>query len=73
MCLDFPAQVVDLHGNQAIVETDGRHRRASTLLLPDAAVGDWVYVSAGHIIDRISAAEAALVSQELRQAIGDAT
>ena len=73
MCLDFPARVIWRDEQQAIVDTDGRHRRVSTLLLPDAAVGDWVYVSAGHIIDRFSAAEAALVSQELRQAIGDAT
>jgi len=71
MCLDFPAQIISRDAMQAVVEADGRRRRASTLLLPDAAVGDWVYVAAGHIVDRITAAEAAQITRELSVARGD--
>ena len=65
MCLDYPARIIWRDDMQAVVKADGRHRRASTLLMPDVAVGDWVYVSAGHIVDRISSAEAAQITHEL--------
>jgi len=70
MCLDFPAQVVGVDGNQAIVEADGRRRRASTLLMPDTVVGEWVYVAAGTIVDRLTAADAAQITAELTHARG---
>jgi hydrogenase expression/formation protein HypC len=53
MCLGFPGRVVGLDERGAVVETDGRRRRASTLLLPDVSVGDWVVVGAGTILEQI--------------------
>jgi hydrogenase maturation factor len=52
----------------AIVVTDGRARRASTLYLPDVAVGDWVVVAAGTIVERLDPAEAAEIECLLRTA-----
>ena len=54
----------------------GRHRRdrrsAATridpALLPDIAVGDWVVVAAGTIVERLSPAEAAEIEEMLDQA-----
>jgi hydrogenase expression/formation protein HypC len=68
MCIDFPGRVVARDGDDALIETDGRRRRASTLLFPDLAVGEWVYVSAGTVFDRLDPAEAAEVSRQLRAA-----
>jgi hydrogenase assembly chaperone HypC/HupF len=68
MCIEAPGQIVALDSSGAVVELDGRRRRASTLLHPDAAVGDWVTVAAGTIVSRISAAEAADIASILRAA-----
>lgn len=70
MCLDFPGRVVARDADQAIVETEGRQRRASTLLYPDLAVGDWVYVAAGTVIERLDPAVAQQITQELTTAMG---
>jgi hydrogenase assembly chaperone HypC/HupF len=70
MCLDFPGRVVSREGDQVIVETDGRRRRATTLLVPDIDVGEWVYVAAGTVIERLDAASAEQVTAELNAAKG---
>jgi hydrogenase assembly chaperone HypC/HupF len=59
MCIDDPGRVVAIDPLGAIVETGPRRRRASTFLLPDVAVGDWVTVAAGTIVDRLTDEEAA--------------
>lgn len=71
MCIDFPGRVIAREGDDALIETDGRVRRASTLLFPDLAVGEWVYISAGTVFDRLDAGEAAEVSRQLRAARDD--
>lgn len=68
MCLDMPAQVVARDGDRAVVRVDGRLRAASTFLLPDVAVGEWVYVAAGTIIDRMTSDEAAAIEHEITKA-----
>jgi hydrogenase assembly chaperone HypC/HupF len=73
MCLDFAAQVVSRDGDVAVIESEGRRRRASTLLMPDVAVGDWVYVAVGTIIERLDPAEAEQINNELRTAQGALT
>ncbi|HJP88748.1 MAG TPA: HypC/HybG/HupF family hydrogenase formation chaperone [Candidatus Limnocylindrales bacterium] len=65
MCISYPGRVLVIDGADAIVETNGRHRRASTLLIPDAAAGDWVIVGAGSILRRIDPAEAAALIRTL--------
>jgi hydrogenase assembly chaperone HypC/HupF len=59
MCIEDPGRVVAVDELGAVVDTAGRRRRASTLLLPDVAVGDWVTVAAGTIVDRLQPEEAA--------------
>jgi hydrogenase assembly chaperone HypC/HupF len=70
MCLDFAARIVSRDGDTVVVESEGRRRRASTLLLPDVAVGDWVFVAVGTVIERIEPALAAQINSELRTAQG---
>ena len=68
MCLGFPGLVVSVDPAGAAVETDGRRRRANILLIPDIAVGEWVFVSAGTVIDRVSPDEADYISASLNAA-----
>ncbi|EKU71090.1 HypC/HybG/HupF family hydrogenase formation chaperone [Selenomonas sp. F0473] len=47
MCLAVPARVVAIEDQLASVEVQGVRRAASLMLLPEAAVGDYVLVHAG--------------------------
>ena len=58
MCLGAPGLVVAIDPTGATIETDGRRRRANTLILSDLAVGEWVYVTAGTVIERLAPEEA---------------
>lgn len=58
MCITYPGLVLGRDGSTAVVEMTGRARRASTLLVPDIAVGDWVMVGVGAILRRLDPAEA---------------
>jgi hydrogenase assembly chaperone HypC/HupF len=70
MCLDFPGLVVARDNEGVTVETQGRRRRASTLLLPDMGVGDWVRVAAGTVIERLDTATAHEISSAIELARG---
>jgi hydrogenase assembly chaperone HypC/HupF len=69
MCIAFPGRVLDVDDQGAIVETDGRRRWASSLFLTDIAVGDWVTVVAGTIVERLEPDQAADIQEILRSAI----
>ena len=69
MCIAFPGRVVEVDAFGAVVETEGRRRRASTILLPDVQVGDWVAVTTGAIVQRLDPAEAAEIQALLREAV----
>ena len=58
MCVGFPGRVVEVYASGATVDTEGRLRRASILFLPAIAVGEWVYVAAGTIVERLDEREA---------------
>jgi len=70
MCIAFPGRVVALDPAGALVETEGRMRRASTLLVDGLAIGDWVTVAAGTILTRLEPAEAAEIRDILRGPVG---
>jgi len=69
MCLTAPARVLAVDEMGATVQMGGRQLRASTLVVPDAVAGDWVIVSAGTIVVRLSDTEA----HELAAAVDRAT
>ena len=60
MCLGIPMQVVSCNELSACCEAKGQQREVSLLLLQgeDIAVGDFLVVSAGHAIQKISEREA---------------
>jgi hydrogenase maturation factor len=71
MCLTYPAEVVSLDGASAVVCIDGRLRAATTLALPDVAVGERVIVAAGAILARLDPAEADEIERQVRLAHQD--
>ncbi len=68
MCLGFPGRVEAVDASGALVDTEGRRRRASTLLVPDLVAGDWVFVAAGTVIERLDPDEVAFIRERLRRA-----
>jgi hydrogenase assembly chaperone HypC/HupF len=68
MCLDLPGRVIGRDSDTATVIVDGRIRTATTLLMPDVEVGEWVYVAAGAIVDRLTPESAAQIEIEIDQA-----
>lgn len=69
MCVAFPGRVIAVDKLGATVDTEGRERRASILLVPDVAIGDWVFVAAGTIVDRLDPEEAVMIRATLLEAI----
>lgn len=68
MCIASPARIVAIEEGSAVVELDGRRRRASLLRAPAVAVGDWALVAAGSVLRRLSPEEAAELADLLRPA-----
>lgn len=69
MCIGFPGQVIAVDAFGATVETEGRPRRASTLMYPEVEVGEWVFVAAGSIVERLDPEQAELVRATLLEAL----
>jgi hydrogenase expression/formation protein HypC len=69
MCIGFPGRVVEVDDLGATIDTEGRRRRASTLLHPDILPGDWVFVAAGTVVDRLDPEEAQRIRETLLEAI----
>jgi hydrogenase expression/formation protein HypC len=59
MCVTYPGLVREVDGSTALVEIEGRQRRASLVLVPEVAVGDWVVVSVGTVLQVLDPADAA--------------
>jgi hydrogenase expression/formation protein HypC len=68
MCIAYPGQVLEIDEDSAVVETDQRRRKASLLLVPEVAVGDWVVVSAGTVLRILEPDEA----NEIRSMLDEA-
>ena len=58
MCLALPMRITALDGPLATIAVEGLEQRCSVMLVPDAAVGDYVLVHAGFAISIIDEAEA---------------
>jgi hydrogenase expression/formation protein HypC len=58
MCISIPSTVISIDGDQAEIDTLGSRRFASTLLMPEVKVGDYVLVSVGSIARILDEGEA---------------
>lgn len=68
MCLAVPGKVVECVDEQALVDLQGNRLCVSTLLTPDALVGDWVLVHAGFAIAIVNDEDAQQTWDYLRSA-----
>ena len=68
MCIAAPARILEIEEGSAVIELDGRRRRASLVRAPAVAVGDWALVAAGSVLRRLEPEEAAELADLLRPA-----
>jgi len=58
MCLAIPARIIELKGDNAVVDAMGNQFKAKTTLLAEVKEGDLVLVHAGFAISLVDEAEA---------------
>ena len=61
MCLGIPGQIVDRTDGplpMATLEFAGTRRQVSLMYVPEAQVGEWVFIQQGHAMERIDEADA---------------
>ncbi len=58
MCLAIPARIVELEGDNAVVDAMGNRFSAKTTLLPQVKLGDLVLIHAGFAISLVDEEEA---------------
>ncbi len=67
MCLAIPSRVVEIDGQEGLVEFGGVTKKVTLSLLSDVSVGDYVLVHAGYAIERIIEEEAEETLKVIRQ------
>lgn len=67
MCLAVPAKIIEKKDQMAVVDLSGVQRNVSTMLLPEAQVGDFVLVHAGFAVQIVDEEEAARTNEALRE------
>lgn len=70
MCLTLPGRVVALGPDGARIRCGGGEYRATTLLVPGIAVGDYVLVQAGMVLERLTPEDAAAIAEALDLLLG---
>lgn len=58
MCLAIPAQVVEIDGDNGIVDMGGVRKEISLSLIDEVAVGDYVIVHVGYALNKLDPEEA---------------
>ncbi len=58
MCLAIPAKLVEVHGNEGVIELGGTRKTVLLTLVTDPRPGQYVLLHAGYAIEVIDEAEA---------------
>jgi hydrogenase maturation factor len=70
MCVTAIGRVIGVEEGEAIVDLDGLHRRALSLLVPDLAPGDLVLVGLGAVLGRVEPSDRDALDDINRTAAG---
>jgi hydrogenase expression/formation protein HypC len=57
MCVAVPGRVIERQGLRALVEVSGVRRQVSVLALPEVGEGDYVLISLGMALEKITEEE----------------
>lgn len=59
MCLAIPARIVEIDGDQGVVDMGGVRKEISLALVDGVALGDYVIVHVGYALNKLDPEEAA--------------
>ena len=59
MCLAIPARIVEIDGDQGVVDMGGVRKEISLALIDGVALGDYVIVHVGYALNKLDPEEAA--------------
>ena len=72
MCLAIPARVLEVNGDEALIEVQGVRHAANLALLENVQVGDYVLLHAGFALHKWTAEEARAQEALLQEVFGPA-
>lgn len=58
MCIAVPVEIIEVYGNEALVNFGGVKRKVDTSLIEDVSLGDYVLLHAGCAIEKLNKGEA---------------
>jgi hydrogenase expression/formation protein HypC len=67
MCLAVPMKIIEIKGEEAIVELEGFQKEINISLMEDIKIGEYVMVHAGFAIQRIDASDIEETLEVLRE------
>jgi hydrogenase expression/formation protein HypC len=67
MCLAVPMKIIEIKGEEAVVELEGFQKEINISLMEDIKIGEYVMVHAGFAIQRIDASEIEETLEVLRE------
>lgn len=71
MCIGVPGQIVEMTGDEGVVDIRGVRQKVNLFLVPEAQIGDFVMIHAGAAIQIMDAGAAAEVLELLEEMFGD--
>lgn len=71
MCIGVPGQIVEMTGDEGVVDIRGVRQKVNLFLVPEAQIGDFVMIHAGAAIQIMDAEAAAEVLELLEEMFGD--
>ena len=67
MCLGIPMKVINIEGDEGIVQAGGLRRKANFSFMKDLKLGDYILVHAGFAIEKVKESEARKTLKALRE------
>ena len=67
MCLAVPMKIIEIKGDEGLVESSGLKRKANFSLIKNPKIGEYVLLHAGFVIERIKEKEAQKTLKALRE------
>jgi hydrogenase expression/formation protein HypC len=67
MCLAVPMKIIEIKGEEAVVELEGFQKEINISLMDDIKIGEYVMVHAGFAIQRVDASEIEATLEVLKE------
>ena len=71
MCLAIPGKILEINGNQALVDFNGIKQKIVIALIQDPEIGKYVIVHAGYAIEQINEEEARVAIEQWKEIAED--